>query len=419
MKNYKALLGSLLVVMLMIGCSDYVQNVDKPNASVSDQEVNTPQDIVPFVVGLQTRFTQVFSEGSLNNGGLSDEMFFDRAVVGATFPQYDQINRAQVGVLVPGNNSVQNAWQSLTQFRLLADTLVERALNKITYADAADSALRSSALFNGYFFGAVARTMMADEWSLEFDGDGGGVVLGNGPFVPAPQLRQQALDMLDQALQHADAVESAWCHSLKARTYLYMGNYASAKTEAEMGMTAGIPPLQGLHNSISRNEWFDAAGAGRNQFMADFRFKGYVDSVPSEAGRIPLRAFAGRGGVTFYQQDKYSTFESPINYITWQENHLMLAEIAIRDNDNATALGLINEVRASHGVVDLTDEDVQAGFGGDYLEAIYVERDKELCFTGRRGMDQIRFDKWHLDPTNTWKHMPISQDERQGNPNFN
>ena len=172
MKNRNLILGSLFVAFVAFSCSDYVQDVVSPIGSVSDAELNTPQDITPFVVGLQTSFTQVYSEGSLNNGGLSDELFFSRDVVGATFIQYEQIDQAQVGSLVPGNNSVQNAWASLTRYRLLADTLVERALNKIVYVTADDSVQRATALFNGYMHGAIVRTMMADEYSLTADGDG-------------------------------------------------------------------------------------------------------------------------------------------------------------------------------------------------------------------------------------------------------
>lgn len=417
MKNNTLVLGSLFIFLLAISCSDYVQDVVSPIGSVSDVELNTPQDIQPFVVGLQTAFTQVYSEGSLNNGGLSDELFFSRDVVGATFIQYDQIDDALVGSLMPGNNSVQNAWTNLTQYRLLADTLIERALNKISYATADDSVLRAVALFNGYLHGAIVRTMMADEYSLNFDDNGGGVVQGNGPFIPAADLRAQAIALLDKAIPFGNPDEVAWCNTLKARTYLYLGDYTNAKTAADAGMVSGTPPLQALHNSASRNEWYDGAGAGRNQLMADARFKAYVDSVPSEAGRIPLAQAAGRRN-TYFQQNKYTAFDSPIDYITWQENRLMLAEVAIRNSDNTTGLSLINEVRASHGVVDLTDAQVTSEFAGNYLDALYTERDKELCFTGRRGMDQLRFNKWHLDPATTWKHLPISQDERQGNPNF-
>ena len=106
-------------------------------------------------------------------------------------------------------------------------------------------------------------------------------------------------------------------------------------------------------------------------------------------------------------------------FVSWQENNLIQAEIAIRSSDNPTALTLINAVRASHGVADMTDEKVQEDFEGDYLEMLYVERDKELCFTGLRGMDQNRFDRWHKEPLEThWRYMPISQAERNGNSNI-
>ncbi len=65
-------------------------------------------------------------------------------------------------------------------------------------------------------------------------------------------------------------------------------------------------------------------------------------------------------------------------------------------------------MRASHGIDPLATAD---------LDVLYEERDKELCFTGIRVVDQRRFDKWHLGP-GTWKYFPITQDERNINPNI-
>ena len=401
-KISKGILGLLFVAGLMFGCSDYVQDVDKPIASASDTEVNTPQDLIPFQVGLQSLFSQVAAENGVNNGGISDELFFDTDVQGATFPQFAQIDAALVGVLVPGNNSVQNQWRSLTQCRLLADTLVVRALG-LEYEDAADSALQGPALFYGYFFGAAVRLMMCDNFSLTNTDEGGGVVEGNGPFVPSAQLRLDAIALLDEAMKYGNPTQVAQCNTLRARAYLYLGDFVNAETAATSGMPAGSPPVQALFNLVTQNNWYNDAGMGRSQYMADARFKAYVDSTPSEANRIPLYLHPSRSGTEYWQQNKYDAQDAPYNYMTWQENHLMLAELAIRNNENATALDFVNAVRASHNVVELTDEQIQSDFGGDYLEMIYVERDKELCFTGMRAMDQVRFDKWHLDPAATWK----------------
>lgn len=415
----RGMVGSLLTVLIVTGCSNYVQNVEKPIASVSDAEVNTVADITPFVRGIQTQFTAAFGDGSLNNGGISDEMFFDRNVRGATFPQYEQIDRAAEGVLVPANNSIQNSWNDITRLRLLADTLVVRA-RALTAANPGEEATIASGVYTGLFYGAVVRMMMADWWSLVRGDGGGGVVEGNGPYVPAVSLRQQAIALLGQASAIGSPQNVALCNTLIARCQLYSGNYAEALVAAQAGMMSGAAPLQALFNEATQNDWFNGAGPGRDQLMADGRFKEYVDSTPSEANRIPLAPRLGNDRqTTFWQQNKYTEFGAPISAVTWQENTLMLAEISIRNSANPEALILVNAVRASHGVVDLTAEDVDAQFGGDYLEMIYTERDKELCFTGLRGMDQIRFNKWHLDPATTWQQLPISQQERNGNPNFN
>lgn len=427
------LVGALLLMFLVPGCSDYVQNVEEPNSSVSDPQLVSPADVVPFIRGLETQFAAVHGESSLNNGGLSDELFFSNNVRGATFPQYAQIDNGSISVLVPANNSVQNEWQSLTQMRFLADNLVDRAgrikaaLDPNSDTFDADAAQCDEGVFYGRLYGAIARGMMADHWSLENTGPGGGVLdkdalgSGNGPFVPASQLRAQCQTMLAEAAANAPSADlAAMCHTLKARMYLYEGNYTEAAAEAAQGMGAGAASLQALCNEATRNAWFDAAGAGRDQFMAADRFKAYVDADATEAARIPLSRRVGNDRTTIYwQQNKYTEFSSPITYISWQENHLVLAECAIRNNDNATALTLINAVRASHGVSEMTDERVQADFSGNYLDMLLVERDKELCFTGMRGVDQIRFDRWHYpDVSNRWLWLPISQSERNGNPNF-
>jgi hypothetical protein len=45
------------------------------------------------------------------------------------------------------------------------------------------------------------------------------------------------------------------------------------------------------------------------------------------------------------------------------------------------------------------------------------KRDKKLNFTGNLLIDQNRFDIWHLD-AGTWHYLPITQRERDANPNI-
>jgi hypothetical protein len=86
----------------------------------------------------------------------------------------------------------------------------------------------------------------------------------------------------------------------------------------------------------------------------------------------------------------------------------MLAELDVRDGNAAAALPRVNAVRASHTLAALAAID---------LDGIYVERDKELFVTGVRLLDQRRFNRFHL-PAGTWQFLPITDDERNNNPNF-
>jgi len=87
----------------------------------------------------------------------------------------------------------------------------------------------------------------------------------------------------------------------------------------------------------------------------------------------------------------------------------MLAELDLRiDNNSASALSGVNAVRASHGIGALATID---------LNGLITERDKELFVTGIRLADQRRFGIFHL-PAGRWQFLPITDDERNNNPNF-
>jgi hypothetical protein len=149
---------------------------------------------------------------------------------------------------------------------------------------------------------------------------------------------------------------------------------------------------------------------GRPQYVADARFLAYTTADPKEKSRIALSPITGNDAAKtiFQRQAKYATESTPIDFMSWQENSLMLAELDVRDNNAAAGLPRVNAVRASHQLDPLATID---------LDGIYVERDKELFVTGVRLLDQRRFNKFHL-PAGKWQFLPITDDERNNNPNF-
>ncbi|MFQ5751351.1 MAG: hypothetical protein ACE5HI_05080, partial [bacterium] len=132
----------------------------------------------------------------------------------------------------------------------------------------------------------------------------------------------------------------------------------------------------------------------------------YILADPNEAARVLIEELIGNDGVTiFYRQIKYDNFDSPIPLITWQENELMLAELEL---GTQSALDRVNAVRASHGIGPLTALD---------QTALITERDKELFLTGNRIIDERRFGIFHL-PAGKWQYLPITERERNNNPNL-
>jgi tetratricopeptide (TPR) repeat protein len=445
-KYIKIMVATLIAATFIFGfsaCEDYVNNIKAPINDVADEVLNTPEDVPFLITGVKTAWVITWDEHTLFTDGMADAFEFTRDIEQATYPTYEALDLADppgVGVnpLIPDNNSTEAIYLELGRFRKHADLLIERVENNITFTD--DNAyLKDMALYTGYFYGAVARYTLGLFWSLN-PNDGGGGTIDVGPFIPKETLLNEALSMLDNAIAHASTdLETKYAHQLKARIYLYLGDYTNAKSEADMGMIAGDTPLLCEYNTVEPNEWYYWAGPGRTQFHAADRFGTYVAENPEEAGRLPLYLIEGVtdftpaedvviGGVEYVggettkrkyiQQLKYSELGADIAFLTWQENTLMHAELAIRGNDNTTGLNLVNEVRASHGISALTSDDVTSMYGGEYLELIYVERDKELAFTGMRLIDQLRFNKWHLG-ADTWKRMPISKRERDANSNIN
>jgi len=361
---------------------------------------------------VQTRFATTHDLYVLLTEGLSDALIFDRRVPNATFDTYDQIERGDIDL---ANNSVDGVYNNTGELRFFSDNLVER-VEAITIED---QDLRREALFWGNFLGGVARYFYATYVGLR-PREGGGVISTDpenpGPFTPSTEMYGLALEKLNAALQHADDYHTRVVNSTIARIHLYQGNFDAARTAAQNGMQEGDAPFQSLHSVESANAFYFGAGPGRHQWVADFRFKDIVDANPEEAVRIPLVEVVGNDGdeeagvdpTIFWRQAKYEERSSPIDFMSWQENELMLAELDLRGGDAGTALGRINDVRASHGLDGLDAAD---------MDVLIRERELELWLTGQRLVDQRRMSLWHLGD-GTWQFLPITQSERNSNPNI-
>lgn len=410
-KNNILIIFTLLMLMIWSACSDFVDDVEPIIDQVEDDLLNNEAQLDFLVTGVAVRFATTFDDVVTLSEGLSDAFIFDSNVPNATFPTFRDID---VGDITLDNNSVDNMFFDLGEMRFFADDLLRR-LDEMNVADAE---LEARTRFAANLFGGIARYFFASYMGLN-PTEGGGVI-DNGPFIPSADMYNLALEKFQAALtsvpnsftyganEFSGDYLTRVVNSLIARIHLYSGNTSSALTFAQNGLVEGDPAFQSLYSTESSNFVWQQAGLGRTQYVLDPRFNDFVLADPNEAARIPFIEILGNDGVTiFYLQVKYGEIDSPIDLISWQENELMLAELELSSN-NASALARVNVVRASHGIGPLTALD---------QSALLVERDKELLLTGARLIDERRFGIFHL-PAGSWEFLPITERERNNNPNL-
>ncbi len=397
MKKIILLLG-LFAFIILSSCTDFVNNIDKPVQVVDDKNLNA-SDMTFLAKGIQFRFSETATELLMCAEGLSDEFIFDTDVPNATFPQYQEIDNAQI---LTDNNSVRSIFNNLGELRFYADDIVNKVGQYTTLSDA----VKKNALFTGYFYGGIARYYYATYFGRNLTQ--GGATIDKSPFIPSAQMYALALEKFKAALDWApnDATKRI-VNTHIARTYLFMGDFPNAAQYAVNGMSQGDANFDALYSLEFANLFYIFAGRYRAQFVMDFRFKDYIDANPQEASRVIIEPVEGNSGKIFYMQAKMLIDNDPVVVATWQENTLMLAELALRGQATGDALALVNQVRASHNIDPL---------GAVDLDVIYVERDKELNCMGLRLPDQRRYNRFHLP--GRWEYFPLTIDEINTNPNL-
>ncbi|MDR9414729.1 MAG: hypothetical protein RI564_00505 [Gracilimonas sp.] len=411
MKLNKLLLTLVVVLFAAVSCEDYVQDVDDPIDLVPQENLNA-EDQIPFVIdGVIGRFNINHDALSVIADGFSDAWEFEPDTVSdATFPTFGDIDEGDIQF---DNNSVDGPYNTLGQARFLADDLLQK-VDAITFTDAA---LETRATYIGNLYAGLTRAAYASYFGVEL-GQGGAAPIDNSAPIPAATLYDNAKTFLEAALASApSAYEERVVNSLIGRIHVFQNEFAAAVPYLEDGLQSGDAPFQSIHSLESQQNYYAQAGPSRTQFSVNQRFADYIAAEPTEANRLAIEEVSDPNELTDEAETNGSTFwrsslgpDANLNIISWQENNLMLAEAEVNgETITSDALTLVNEVRAAYGIPALT---------GTITEAIILEeRDKELLHTGIRMIDQRRTGNWHL-PATAWDYFPVTQSERNNNPNL-
>lgn len=408
MKFNKTITTLFIALFAVVSCTDFVQEVDDP-INVIPGETLLSEDQVRFSLnGVAGRYAVTYDALTVIAAGLSDAWEFESDVVSdATFPTFGEIDDGDIPI---DNNSVDGPFNTLGQARYLADDLIEK-IGQITFEDAA---LETEALFYANVYAALTRADYASFFGLSVTERGG--VIDNSALIPPATLYADAIALLNTAkgLYAAGSYEVKLVNTLIGRIHLYQGNYGDAEALLNAGLVSGDAPFQALFSLESQNNFYTQAGISRTQFSVDRRFGQYITDDANEANRLAIEEVTDAAELTQPAIDNGITFfrsslqpDDPLNIVSWQENNLMRAEVAL-NGGGGDALALVNEVRAAYSIAPLAAVD---------MAVLEVEREKELLHTPNRVLDQRRFSSWHL-PAGSWQWFPITQSERNNNPNL-
>lgn len=401
------LMLTVIVGLFLFSCEDWIDGTPDREDVVLDEQLVSASDIGILINGVEAQFSSSLERLVFFSELLADVAIFDSYVLAnATYTSFQEIDEGYISL---DNNSIDGFADNVGELWKHAKLLEDRIKNVITDATTAQE---NEALYVATFYEAVAYDMYAGYFGL--NANEGGACIDGGEFQTPAELYTLAVATYKEALEYATDYEVKVINSLIARCYLYNGDYANAKSYADNGLDEEDDAFKALFSNTADNYvWQQGSSALRAQFYVDFRFHDYIVTDPTDSNRIEIEVAPSDAlldGVTdtYYLQTKYYTSGARIPYMTWQENNLILAELALR-GQGGDALALVNAVRASHGISALSSID---------MDGLIVERDKELFLRGQRLIDQRRFDGlWHLDD-NAWHYLPIVTRERNNNPNI-
>jgi hypothetical protein len=260
-------------------------------------------------------------------------------------------------------------------------------------------------------------------------------VIDGGPSQDHKTHFQRAEANFTEAIRIANALTGALKDSLlrvayggRASVRAWQGNWATAVTDAQLVPTAYTFVAPYSTNTTLENNDLAFETTTRSEFTVWNTFWATVrdprvpwDTVRTSGGAL---AVGQDGRTTFFRQRKYLNLGSDIPIVKGTEMLLLRAEAALRNNDVAGAVTLMNQARAFYHT---TANPLPALTGITTVAAAWPvlqrERGATVWLEARRLWDLRRWNAETGPAKNTYldtraQCYPISQNEVQSNPNL-
>ncbi|MFA8341955.1 MAG: RagB/SusD family nutrient uptake outer membrane protein [Rhodothermaceae bacterium] len=404
---------ALILAMLLIftACEDYVTELDPYIDRIEDSKLNDVTTLETQLNGLHGVVADVASYSGCITDGLSDQLWFEMGKTeGASYQSFHEVETGEMLLDHTQSTDIYNAWQ---EARKLSEVLIDRINNKMDFSSGQYDELKQRSLFFANFFAAYAHFQLGAHFAKNPTTPG--ATVNDSPFKPQAEMFADATTWANKALEVAanNEQQKRMVNTFLARLNLVAKDYAKAATHAALGLQEGDAPYISKYKvNVADNYYRVQAGELRDQWGIAQKIVNYVVNDPEEEKRISLMQKTYSGS-TYFIQTKYvkdGDNVSPMRLFSWQENNLILAELALRGTTAGNVNELVNAVRASHGMTSTANITT--------IDELMVEREKELFCEGHRLTDQLRTGTFHLQSDHLWRYLPIPELEKILNPNF-
>ena len=382
-------IGTLAVVVLTTVSCDSLLEVELPGR-VRDEDLNNPILAPALALAAESEFDCSLGLYAQWMGLWGNDLYV------ASNSLFDRLVQRRVPAQDQQDGSCEDSYPHALMLPMhMARAQAERAIERLNGFDEADVPDKTLFLAKSHAYAGYSYQLLGEAFcELTFDG---------GPSVTREATMRIAIDHFTTALDLANQLSSSEARSLgnmalvgRARAHLNLGEGPQVVVYASQ-VDAGFFRNAEMSASDSRRYnpiYMGLPPQSRTYAVHPSYANLEVGGVPDP--RVPLvdeGLGTGFDAVThMWGQAKFSDRAAPIQFASWREAQLMIAEV----EGGPTAVGIINTLRAT--VADLPW--VDAGHPGlpqfastdeaAISAEVWEERRRELLFQGTKLGDMLR-----------------------------
>ncbi len=407
-----ARLASAAVGLLAFaGCNFF--DVSNPGP-IADEDLNEPAAMVGLTTGMAFDLSRAMDAVTQEAAIMADELYH-----GGSYTDEGLYNRG----IIRFDGLTNTLWGNMQRARWVAESGIERMK---TVLDTAYDTSPLAARANIY---AGLSNRLLGETVCE-------AVIDGGPAEDSKVHFPRAEAQFTEAIRIANGLTGALKDSLlrvayggRASVRAWQGKWAEAAADAALVPTSYVFVAPFSTNTTDENNDLVFETTTRSEYTV---FNTQWAQNPKADARVPwdtVRTSSGAlavgqdGRTTFFRQRKYTTLASDIPLVKGTEMLILRAEAALRNNDVAGAMTLINQERAFYNTAAAPLPPLTATTVAQAWPILQKERGAVTWLESRRFWDLRR---WLTEPppiqnnylANRDKCIPISQNEVNSNPNL-